>query len=530
MKKILLSLMLIVAFASMNTAKAQCDLAFSNLSITASPGVPIGSGSVSNPFRCQYTFNASFDITTNQGFKFLYFHSWLVDDYPNIFNCTPNGSGTSNATNPGDVTQLGTTIWQAGKSILDFGFNDVNTGAWALNVTNVITDKIGKNKCYPNNDNNTNDTVALNTATSATVKRIATNVLHFEITGIVVEILGPCGGAIAVKTDVWGANQAGSQGCTSKSKISAQCYICNRGNSFNDPSLTLTEVCGTQRSYSFSITSSALVPTVYDYTVYFHDPVTSYDAPVKTGSVTLSAEPSDLFPTSYSSPSIMPDAPYCCTSPWSEWDMRLDVTSPSFTNIVSTGNLGIGCSPLPVNLKSFNAARKNTSTVDLKWETAQEENSKGFYVERKLSNGGWQAVTFVESKAIRGNSSTPLSYEFTDLNNAKGISQYRLRQVDIDGKQAYSQIRSVRGEGQKSKTIIYPNPSGDGKVNIVFENGNSRRDVSLMDVSGKTLRQWKGVTNNNIQIDNLNAGFYTVRIVNNETGEHVVEKFIVNKR
>ena len=105
-----------------------------------------------------------------------------------------------------------------------------------------------------------------------------------------------------------------------------------------------------------------------------------------------------------------------------------------------------------------------------------------------------------------------------------------MRQVDIDGKQSYSQIRSVRGDGQKTNTIIYPNPSGDGKVNIVFEGTNSIRDVSLMDVSGKTLKQWKGVTNNNMHIDNLSAGFYTVRIVNVETGEQVVEKFIVNKR
>ena len=105
-----------------------------------------------------------------------------------------------------------------------------------------------------------------------------------------------------------------------------------------------------------------------------------------------------------------------------------------------------------------------------------------------------------------------------------------MRQVDIDGKLAYSQVRAVRGEGQKSNTIIYPNPSGDGKVSIVFDDASSIRDVSLMDVSGKTLRQWKGVANNNIQIDNLNSGFYTVRIVNVETGEQVVEKFIVNKR
>ena len=120
-------------------------------------------------------------------------------------------------------------------------------------------------------------------------------------------------------------------------------------------------------------------------------------------------------------------------------------------------------------------------------------------------------------------SQTPCVLDY-QINNGGGSCP------DLNGKQSYSLIRSVRGEGQKAKTIIYPNPSGDGKVSIVFDDASSIRDVSLMDVSGKTLRQWKGVTNNNIQIDNLNSGFYTVRIVNIETGEQVVEKFIVNKR
>ncbi|HEX3165129.1 MAG TPA: T9SS type A sorting domain-containing protein [Chitinophagaceae bacterium] len=189
----------------------------------------------------------------------------------------------------------------------------------------------------------------------------------------------------------------------------------------------------------------------------------------------------------------------------------------------------VECATLPVKLMSFTADR-NRSNVDLKWVTSIEENSKGFEVERKIGYGSWETIGFVDSKARNGNSSSPLSYEFLDVNTTKGISQYRLKEVDIDGKQAYSMIRSVRGESQKSNTIIYPNPSGDGKVNVVFEDASSIHDVSLIDVSGKTLKQWKGVTNNNIRIDNLNAGFYTVRIVNIETGEQVVEKFIVNKR
>ncbi len=188
------------------------------------------------------------------------------------------------------------------------------------------------------------------------------------------------------------------------------------------------------------------------------------------------------------------------------------------------------CSALPVSLMSFNATR-NRSTVALTWQTVMEENNRGFDVQRKIgTNGTWTSVGFVQSKSVNGNSNTPLSYEFLDVNSTRGITQYRLRQLDYDGKSNYSLIRAVRGEEQKGKTIIYPNPSSDGKVNIIFDDVNAIRDISVTDISGRMIRQMKAVTNNNIQIENLNAGFYTVRILNTETGEQVVEKFVVNKR
>ena len=58
--------MLIVAFASMNTAKAQCDLILSNLQVDADLGVQVGAGTGVNddggPFRCRTTFTAEFDL------------------------------------------------------------------------------------------------------------------------------------------------------------------------------------------------------------------------------------------------------------------------------------------------------------------------------------------------------------------------------------------------------------------------------------------------------------------------------------
>ncbi|HJS55914.1 MAG TPA: hypothetical protein VJ765_15280, partial [Chitinophagaceae bacterium] len=69
MKKILLFLMTICALASMKTAKAQCTIDIANVAIEKTAG-PIDT-SISGDPNCRYTFNASFDIIANNGFKYL---------------------------------------------------------------------------------------------------------------------------------------------------------------------------------------------------------------------------------------------------------------------------------------------------------------------------------------------------------------------------------------------------------------------------------------------------------------------------
>jgi hypothetical protein len=187
------------------------------------------------------------------------------------------------------------------------------------------------------------------------------------------------------------------------------------------------------------------------------------------------------------------------------------------------------CATLPVNLGYFNAKRNNVNTVNLTWQTLQELNSSGFEIQRQVGDAGWQVVGFVNSQAANGNSSTPLSYSYTDNNNANAVTQYRLRMVDIDGNSKFSETRSVRGEGQTGKIIVFPNPSSDGKVKIVFEDTKGSHGVFLSDMSGRLIRQWSQVTNNNVEIDNMASGFYNVRIINHETGEQSVEKIIVTR-
>jgi len=518
MKKFLLSLFLVSgALFSFKSIKAQCDLSFPNLARVFSTDVtPIGTN------QCQYTIDVSFDIGTNSGFKYLFFHSWLIQDYPNpaIFDC----SGNTPARDPGTSEQLGTAIDEPGKSINDLGFINLNDLTFPPDVPVDVTANIATT--YPHDPsvvlNSPNNSPGM---TATVTRRGNTDVFHFEITNLKIIVNTPCGTPVIIKTDIWGSN-------SNAPDPKAQCYVCGVSQSFGVPTIALRKICAAVPfQYSLGLTSAISTDLHVVYRLYADD-LDGVREPTGDDSLLFVSDTILINPSMPFSSGLvnLPDD-FCCSEPWSLWGIYVDVTAREFANIVSSPVIEEACaaSPLPVSLRLFTAARNN-STVLLKWETVSEQNSRGFYVERNLGNNLWQTMGFVETKAANGSSNSLLKYDFSDLNNAKGISQYRLRQVDLDGKHAYSPIRAVRAGGQKGKTIVYPNPSADGKVSVVFADVNTPRDVSLSDLNGRIIKQWKNVTTNNIQIYNLIAGFYTIRIIDTESGEQTVEKIVVKKR
>jgi hypothetical protein len=186
-------------------------------------------------------------------------------------------------------------------------------------------------------------------------------------------------------------------------------------------------------------------------------------------------------------------------------------------------------STLPVSFTSFTAAR-NRQTVNLKWETANEANNSGFNIQRLIGNGNWETVAFVPTQAVSGNSTSLLTYTFNDLNTVKAVSQYRIQQVDVDGRSKYSEIRSVRADEIKNTVLLYPNPSNTGKVNVVFDNANGLHDVLVSDATGRTVKTFKGISTNNVAIEGLNEGFYSVQVIDRTTNAVQVEKIVIQKR
>ncbi|MDF1673046.1 MAG: T9SS type A sorting domain-containing protein [Vicingaceae bacterium] len=189
-----------------------------------------------------------------------------------------------------------------------------------------------------------------------------------------------------------------------------------------------------------------------------------------------------------------------------------------------TSNCGV-CTILPVELINFKGSAYDNNNL-ITWKTESEINNDYFVLER--SNGG---ATFYEVATINGagNSNNLLEYSYQH-NNPQEIEYYRLRQVDFDGKVAYSKIIVV-----KRKDIInvnlFPNPTNN---NLFFDINNSNNEVykiKYIDLIGNTIEEniniLKGTNNYKLsKFNTLKSGIYFINIIN-EKGETIkIEKII----
>lgn len=92
----------------------------------------------------------------------------------------------------------------------------------------------------------------------------------------------------------------------------------------------------------------------------------------------------------------------------------------------------VGYSVVPVEMVSFSGAVSAGGNPVLSWKVASELNNKGFTIERRNSEGGWNASGFIEG---RGTVTEPKEYSFEDFAGFTGETSvhYRLIQTDFDG-------------------------------------------------------------------------------------------------
>jgi pectate lyase len=158
---------------------------------------------------------------------------------------------------------------------------------------------------------------------------------------------------------------------------------------------------------------------------------------------------------------------------------------------------------IPVELVSFTASANGTNAL-LQWITATELNNHGFEIERIDRISGWTNIAFIPGE---GTSTERREYSYSDRNLLPGRYEYRLKQIDYDGKFTYSTVVSVDIELTPRQFALaqnYPNPFNP-ITTISFSIGEPVLvSLKIYDVLGNEV---KTLVNENMMPGNYSKSF-----------------------
>lgn len=172
--------------------------------------------------------------------------------------------------------------------------------------------------------------------------------------------------------------------------------------------------------------------------------------------------------------------------------------------------------PLPVELLSFTGIC-NDSTVEITWKTASENNSSNFKIEKSDRLGeNWNVIHQIDAA---GNSNQLLTYSFSDYDLGLEENIYRLKQIDIDGKEKIYGPIIVDCYSDGNFFSVFPNPS-DCNFNLYVRNKAliGKSIIQVMDANGSLVFSQIVQIEEGMNLFNLYqcfpSGLYFIKITN----------------
>jgi hypothetical protein len=173
---------------------------------------------------------------------------------------------------------------------------------------------------------------------------------------------------------------------------------------------------------------------------------------------------------------------------------------------------------LPVKFTNFVVEKDNNNAL-ISWKVQNESNStKHYEIERSIDG-----FTFDNIKTLNllfNNSENTYNFLDKNLSSTKnmGIIYYRIKQVDIDGKFVYSEIKSIRLDDKAIFVSAFPNPAKEFTIVRIdaIESGNVL--FTLVNADGKqlmttTMQAQKGSNLKKIDMSEFAKGNYFLKIV-----------------
>ncbi len=197
--------------------------------------------------------------------------------------------------------------------------------------------------------------------------------------------------------------------------------------------------------------------------------------------------------------------------------------------LTATEILELSSVALPIKLTSFTGVNKS-NTITLYWQTAYEQNSSHYTIQRSVDGVNF---TDVDRVAANGSSNIPLNYSYNDMlpTNVKMHKTvfYRLKSVDTDGNFGYSDILAMQLDKTAIQLLVSPNPAKD-ILQVQTASGLAGNGVlTITDITGRQLYRrdvmlQPGSNTIPVNISLFGPGIYSVRLVNGS--ESHVKQFV----
>ncbi|HKR06212.1 MAG TPA: T9SS type A sorting domain-containing protein, partial [Bacteroidia bacterium] len=177
------------------------------------------------------------------------------------------------------------------------------------------------------------------------------------------------------------------------------------------------------------------------------------------------------------------------------------------------------------DILNFEAVLKN-NIVETKWSVSSSNNTGYFSVERSIDQNSFSEIGKVSADEN-------FNYTFNDISPLEGISFYRLKQVNNEGKIAYSEnvLVNYQDEAFQDFSIIsiFPNPFID-YIKISFTSPGEIITAIMITgpggqiISSESIQAMKGINTYKLsEKQNLPQGVYVITIKN---GGHTLSKKI----
>lgn len=194
----------------------------------------------------------------------------------------------------------------------------------------------------------------------------------------------------------------------------------------------------------------------------------------------------------------------------------------NFILTLSTSLIFLSALKAECTFQSFAVGEEFTIGNMLLWTTTEEIDNKMFIIEKSTTGDDFEAIGEVKGS---GTSEEEMTYRFMDLDARKGISYYRIKQVDFDSDFNYSQTVVVNKESANDFVVSSINSLLDSEqVELTIDFVKPMELIySIKDMKGDLLQEDMiyaegGLQNINFDLSGYPNGSYRLFL---ESGEEV---------